>query len=325
MKFKIDNKLDKNIFLELEYGLPISKNPFSIIGKKLNTSEEEILSKVDHFISSKLIRRFGGVFELNKLGYCSMLCAVRVDQPKIEKIGRYLISIPNITHCYIRDYPLNLWFTFSAEKKYFNEKINELRKYFAPDNLLCLKALKRFKLSVIFDLGIKKINSSFDNTTTYNDLPILTAIDKKLVRELWSIPVISNPYKVIANKLDLSLDYVFKKLITWRKHGILKRIAIIPYHYNLGYKANVMCVWKVEGKNIDKIGEKVAEYSEVSHCYERETCPEFNYNLYAMIHGNCYGDAMNSIEKISKNLSLGNGLPLLSTKEIKKTSLILFQ
>ncbi len=325
MKFKIENKLDKNIFLELEYGLPLTKNPFAVIGKKLNISKDKVLSKIDYFMSNNLIRRFGGVFELNKLGYCSMLCAVKVKQTEIEKISKHLISIPNITHCYIRDYPVNLWFTFSAEKKYFSEKITELRKYFAPDNLICLKALKRFKLSVIFDLGIKKINQNLDNTITSNDLPVLTSIDKKLVRELWSIPVISNPYEVIANKLDLSLDYVLDKLLTWKQNGILKRIAIVPYHYNLGYKANIMCVWKADAKNLDKIGNEVAEYSEVSHCYERKTCPEFNYNLYAMIHGNCYEDAMNSIKKISDNLSLDKGFPLLSTKEIKKTSLRLFQ
>ena len=86
-----------------------------------------------------------------------------------------------------------------------------------------------------------------------------------------------------------------------------------------------MCVWKADAKNLDVTGKKIAEYREVSHCYERETTPEFNYNLYAMVHGNSYDDAIKTFKKISDSFTLNNGLPLLSTKEIKKTSLKLFQ
>lgn len=326
MKLALKTDIDKEVFLELEKGIPITERPFKRIGDSLNLQEEEVFNEIKKYYAKNLIRRFGGVFDINLIGYKSCLCAVKVDNNNLSYVSEHIKKIPHITHCYVRDYPINLWFTFSIHQNHFEKAINELKSFFEPDILLCLPAVKRFKTSVIFDLGLEKhtLDTAFllksDSSNRY-----FTEDEKTLARKLWDFPIAINPFKEISKDLGLSSGFIIDKLEEWKKEKILKRIGIIPFHYNLGYKANIMCAWKVPQEKVDSIGLKVSENRNVTHCYERKTYPEFENNFYAMIHGSSLEEASKVFDDISKEINIENGIKLLSTKEIKKTSLKLFQ
>lgn len=45
-----------------------------------------------------------------------------------------------------------------------------------------------------------------------------------------------------------------------------------------------MCVWNVPDEKIEIVGNIMAEFPEVTHCYERPRYPDWPYNLFTMVH-----------------------------------------
>jgi DNA-binding Lrp family transcriptional regulator len=70
------------------------------------------------------------------------------------------------------------------------------------------------------------------------------------------------------------------------ERGAIRRIAAVPNHYALGFRANGMSVWDVDDTRVDGLGERVGALEFVSHCYRRpRVMPDWPYNLFAMVHG----------------------------------------
>ena len=106
--------------------------------------------------------------------------------------------------------------------------------------------------------------------------------------------------------------------------GVIRRIAAVPNHYALGYKANGMTVWDVPDERVHELGQKVGELDFVSHCYQRPRyLPEWPYNLFAMVHAHNRDDARLLVDKIADLIGAddrGHDI-LFSTKILKKTGL----
>ena len=77
-------------------------------------------------------------------------------------------------------------------------------------------------------------------------------------------------------------------------------------------------------KDIDSIAKYMISITEISHCYEREICSSWNYNLYTMIHGKNKEICTEIIQDISDVVGLVDYKILYSTKELKKTSMKYF-
>lgn len=76
------------------------------------------------------------------------------------------------------------------------------------------------------------------------------------------------------------------RMVRMQARGIIRRIAGVPNHYALGYRANGMTVWDVDDEAVDALGEEVGRLPFVSHCYRRPRHPPaWPYNLFAMVHG----------------------------------------
>ena len=76
-----------------------------------------------------------------------------------------------------------------------------------------------------------------------------------------------------------------RRLRALRVSGKLKRIGAVLRHQNSGYAANAMVVFKAPPDEMERLGKLLAESPLVSHCYERASCAEWPYTLYAMMHG----------------------------------------
>jgi DNA-binding Lrp family transcriptional regulator len=109
-----------------------------------------------------------------------------------------------------------------------------------------------------------------------------------------------------------------------KQSGVIRRIAAVPNHYALGYKANGMTVWDVPDDRISELGHKVGELDFVSHCYHRPRfLPEWPYNLFAMVHAHDHDEARKLMATIGELLGeddRGHDI-LFSTKILKKTGL----
>jgi siroheme decarboxylase len=149
--------------------------------------------------------------------------------------------------------------------------------------------------------------------------------EKELIRICQGdIPLSKSPFEEIASQLRVDSDWIYDTLNRWKDEGVLKKIRGILYHQRAGFKANGMSVWRVPENRIDDIGRQAAEFDEVSHCYHRPGLPDWNYNLYAMIHGKSKAEVEKIAEKISQRVGIPDYQILYSTKEYKKTSMKYF-
>jgi len=116
---------------------------------------------------------------------------------------------------------------------------------------------------------------------------VLTEQDYQLIAEIQGgLPLVSNPYAEIAERIGLSEPEVIKRVGSMQESGIIKRMGVVVRHHELGYTANAMVVWDVPDNQLDMVGEKLGAIKCVTLCYQRPRClPEWPYNLFCMIHG----------------------------------------
>ncbi len=338
---------DNKLLLKLQQGIPLVAHPYAALGEPLGLNEDQVLERINYFFDQGKARRMGGVFDARRLGYRSMLCAVDLPKKDVERLTPILVDHPGITHCYERSWPAelpenlaggpvgrehvpNIWFTLAVNWKAFDSEVEALSAALAPYEILQLPALRRFKIDVIFDPCKRKQGEEFPGMTKASsadvaEFPTFTEQEKAVVRTLDNnMPRVSNPYEVIAADVGIRLEQLLTTLNRWKAEGVLRRMAMIVYHHQLGFKANGMCVWPVAQDGVNESGRILAGCREVTHCYQRPFTTTFPYDLYAMIHDQSWQEVHQLFLDISEKTGLVNGRFLCSTREFKKTSMSYF-
>ncbi len=85
-----------------------------------------------------------------------------------------------------------------------------------------------------------------------------------------------------------------------------------------------MVAWKVDEERVDEVGEKLASFKQVSHCYRRNPTDKWPYNLYTMIHAKDEESCRETARKMSTETAIYTYTLLFSRKELKKTSMKYF-
>jgi len=138
------------------------------------------------------------------------------------------------------------------------------------------------------------------------------------------LPVVRRPYHAVAEKLGMSPDAVMARMQSMHGRGVIRRIAAVPNHFAVGYRANGMTVWDVDDDAIGELGPRVGALEFVSHCYRRPRVPGlWPYNLFAMVHAHTRLDAVELAEEIATVLGPAcRARDILFSKRIlKKTGL----
>ena len=154
---------------------------------------------------------------------------------------------------------------------------------------------------------------------------MLTEIEKKIIASIQGdIPVVERPFLGIANQLEISEDELLEKIIDLCDRGVIRRFGATIRHQMSGYIANAMTAWKVEDDRVDEVGEIMASFREVSHCYVRKTNEKWPYNLYTMIHAKDEESCHAIAREMSKKARVDQYMLLFSVRELKKTSMQYF-
>jgi len=149
---EIDNK-NKEILNTIQVDFPIHERPYKIIGEKLGLSEDELIDRIRQMKKDMLIRRIGGNFSPDRLGYHSTLCAAKVPEDKVELFTRTVNGYSGVTHNYKRDHQFNIWFTFIAlSTEIIKKNLAEISKTTGVATILNLPATNVFKISANFKL-----------------------------------------------------------------------------------------------------------------------------------------------------------------------------
>lgn len=131
-----------------------------------------------------------------------------------------------------------------------------------------------------------------------------------LLREVeGGLPLVSNPYGEIAERLGASENWVIETLERLMLEGTIKRLGVVVRHRELGYHANAMVVWDVPDDKVGDIGRRFGDESYVTLCYRRPRCPPaWPYNLFTMIHGRDRDHVLEQIDSLQR-LAPDNTLP----------------
>jgi siroheme decarboxylase len=152
-KTTVLDKTDKAILNLIQSNFPISSRPYLVISDRLGLDEDNVIRRIKKLKKSGIIRRIGGNFVPEKLGFVSTLCAAVVPEEKIESFAKAINSYPGVTHNYLRDGSFNVWFTFIASSmKEIDTNLKQISKETGVNEIINLPATRVFKIRAHFDL-----------------------------------------------------------------------------------------------------------------------------------------------------------------------------
>lgn len=144
---------DKRILNRIQSDFPVTTRPFADIADELGLSEDDVIKRVHRLKNNGIIRRIGGNFSPEKLGYVSTLCAGQVPPEKLDDFTRVVNSYPGVTHNYLRANTYNVWFTFIApSRKSIEASLAEISEKTGGIDILNLPATDVYKIRAQFNL-----------------------------------------------------------------------------------------------------------------------------------------------------------------------------
>lgn len=144
---------DRAILNRIQSDFPVASRPYLQVAEELGLTETEVLKRLRRLRSKGIIRRIGGNFFPEKLGFVSTLCAARVPENRIDQFAKTVNRYPGVTHNYQRDCEFNIWFTFIAPSMERIEKnLEAISRKTGVTTIINLPATKVFKIRAQFNL-----------------------------------------------------------------------------------------------------------------------------------------------------------------------------
>jgi DNA-binding Lrp family transcriptional regulator len=154
---------------------------------------------------------------------------------------------------------------------------------------------------------------------------MLSELEKKIIASIQEdMAVTDRPYIKIAQNLEISETKLLENLKDLCERGVIRRFGATLRHQRAGFTANAMVAWKVDEGRLEEVGQKMASFRQVSHCYRRNPTDEWPYNLYTMVHANDEQSCHATARKMSSATAVEDYTLLFSREELKKTSMIYF-
>jgi DNA-binding Lrp family transcriptional regulator len=145
------DEVDRRIINRIQDLFPIEPRPFRSVAQELGLEEQDVIARIKRLNDKGIIRRIGGNFSPDRLGFFSTLCAARVAEAKIELFTRTVNAYSGVTHNYMRDNTYNVWFTFIAPKwAVIEESLKKISQDTGVTDILNLPATHMFKISAKF-------------------------------------------------------------------------------------------------------------------------------------------------------------------------------
>lgn len=154
---------------------------------------------------------------------------------------------------------------------------------------------------------------------------MLTDLEKRIIASIQEdMAVCTRPYRAIAEKINITEAELLERLKDLSRRGVIRRFGATLRHQRAGFSANAMVAWKVDEDRVEEVGQKMATFHQVSHCYRRNPTADWPYNLYTMVHANNEQACHETAQKMSRATSVQDYTLLFSREELKKTSMVYF-
>jgi len=147
----LDN-IDRRLLNLVQENFPLEPEPYRKLGGILGVGEDEVLARLKRLQDEGVIRRLGAVFDSRKLGYSGTLCAMHVEPDRVDEVADVINSFPGVTHNYLREHQINMWFTVLAESRdKLGEILGLIRERTGIEEIMELPSEEVFKIRVNFD------------------------------------------------------------------------------------------------------------------------------------------------------------------------------
>jgi DNA-binding Lrp family transcriptional regulator len=108
--------LDRTIINHLQGGFPLSERPFREAGAELGIGERELIERLRQLVERGTLSRFGPIWNAERLGGGSCLCAMAVPPDRFEAVAALVNRRPEVAHNYERAHAFNMWFVVASEQ-----------------------------------------------------------------------------------------------------------------------------------------------------------------------------------------------------------------
>jgi DNA-binding Lrp family transcriptional regulator len=108
------DELDRRIVNSLQGGFPLCERPYAEAARQFGMTESELLSRIEALLESRVLTRFGPLFDAERLGGAFSLCALSVPEEDFERVAALVNALPEVAHNYERAHRLNMWFVVAA-------------------------------------------------------------------------------------------------------------------------------------------------------------------------------------------------------------------
>ena len=324
--------LDARLLDRIQTELPLAARPYAALAEVIGSDEQAVLARVAALREQKVIRQISAIFDSRRLGYRGMLVAARTPAERQDEAAEVFSSHPGVSHNYLREHELNLWFTLTVSPRSqlgLDRTVELLGELAAVDVIRPMPALRFFKIGVDLDVkGDRDPAAKLVKARPARKAPpaeSLTDRDLDAIRALQrDLPAEAEPFGALAAQAGFDVPELLARGHSFLETGQMRRYAAVLAHRNAGFVQNGMGVWKVPEERLDECGAAMAAFRGVSHCYQRPTYPDWQYNLFSMTHGRTKADCEAVLAAVADETGLDEYSVLYSTKEYKKTRVSYF-
>lgn len=152
--FELD-AIDHQILMILQRGIAIESRPYQAMAEEIGgVSEDEVIARIARMKENNIIRRMSGFFDSRRLGYQSMLVAVKPQPGAFDDAVAFINQFPGITHNYERSHEYSIWFTIIAiNRPTLDWILDRIEACGAVDGMMRFEMTQRYKIDVTFDVA----------------------------------------------------------------------------------------------------------------------------------------------------------------------------
>lgn len=336
--------LDRKLLDAVQTGIPLVERPYRVLGESVGIDEDDVLTRIARLKADGIIRNIGAIFDTTRLGYRSSLVGFRLREEYIDKAAAVINSHPGVSHNYLRRYtlpdafgadaccPYNVWFTLAVAPESrlgLEASMAVLAQETGADAARLFPALRVFKIGVRLDMetdtaGVRKEEGDFFVGNGHSARG-LDPDERRIVRVLQEdLPLIEEPFQEAAGQCGLSVDTMLTLAKELLGRRIMRRFAAILHHRKAGYTGNVMVAWPVPDEKVEAVGQQMAQFRAVSHCYQRPVFPEWPFSLFTMVHQKSREECEATVAAISRETGISQYAMLWTVREFKKVRLKYF-
>jgi len=333
---------DRAILNAFQGGFPVVADPYEPAAEALrdhgvDVTAAELQERLARLEDEGVLTRFGALINAEAIGGTATLVAMHAPEERFDEVVEQVNAHPEVAHNYEREHPhLNVWFVVSvADEDRVREVLDAIEAETGQETYNLPKQ-REFHVEAKFPVegpledvpgGIDL--SEFGPAVEPTDSETLTPRERELVVEIQGgLPTPRTPYRDVADALDEDVEWVLETIKRFDAEGKVRRVGVIPNHYALGYSENGMTVWDVPDDVVEEVGQAVAAFDFVTHCYRRPRHEGvWPYNFFAMTHGRSEAESDARVEQVRERMAEfwdvtdDDWDTLFSTRILKKTGI----